>query len=724
MDPLTIVTVIRGLESQLTGLLGPAPAAGYVRARAAIAISDCAITRATEYYQQQKSVGNRQAAGYANTIPDPAALIKMIHQTALLDGPGLDLQSITAQWDLLGGKLECFGIDLAGPTEADAPAGASDWLTIAQMAASAAPLAQAVQAYWRSQAVNEPTAAAAATELDFHFRRGGFSRAGDRQLIANPYFAWGPQDAANLWYRGAVDGNGYSAILNAAGMSNAQDYAFQTALSVVLPPPPSIIGWASAGRLDDGLAGKWGLDDGGSGLAMARFISNAQGFGFPGPPLANTPAGNTDWVTLAYRAERPTIGVSQAIEMQRRFRPGLADPLASVVDGVPAWSAEDTSDMIALEGYSGVQAQYLAGLVTEPINVRIIQTVILEALKHPAVAAAAQAAYPDGTDWVVGAYLDHGFSPAVAQLAADGIRAKAADEYNAELIENQKALRKQARDQAAKSYAAGTLMTDAAIAGMTDEFFTPGMAVQLLNIIDAEVKAAQTENVVGVIRESYLSGKITGDQVIVQLDLAGVTPARQVIYLQEWVWSKTDKVRTLETSQILQALKAGLMTPAIATLRLTNLGWTGTDALVEIAQVEQEISNAQAKSAQTAASKLSASEARATRAADVAAKAAAAASAKAAKEAAKTADEVALAAAEQAKAANTYGGKANADLDDYTKALAAGDVAKQNEYIDKAAAAYATWLISQAKLRQESPDVEKAIGPGSTASIPVPPAGA
>jgi hypothetical protein len=162
----------------------------------------------------------------------------------------------------------------------------------------------------------------------------------------------------------------------------------------------------------------------------------------------------------------------------------------------------------------------------------------------------------------------------------------------------------------------------------------------------------------------------------------------------------------------------------MAQVRLTNLGWTGTDALVEIALAEQEISSAAAKSAQTAASKLSASEARATRAADAATKASAAATAKAEKLAAKTADEVALAAAEQSKAANTYGGKANADLDAYNKAVAAGDVAKQNAEIDKAAAAYAAWLIAQAKLRQESPDVQKAIGPGSTASIPVPPASA
>ena len=451
-------------------------------------------------YKRDAAITQNQ--GTPNLLPSPDHLIQRYNQQPV---PNLG-------W--LGLSLAKHGIDL----------GRSAWLPLVQMSYTAAPLDAYLRAYYRhtnnGQLVPDGAGGNAGGTIQQRFRRDGVSRAQDQELLLSPPFAWGPAAARQLKWLGLVDQPTYLQMLSAAGCPRADDQGFLDTALQWLPDAGTLSLWAQRDIWDDALAGRLALDEAYNESPVAVFFAKKSGVEADTPALPNQPAGNTNWFQLACRAGVPLPGFGEAAEMQRRLRDDGTGSGLSVTGDAPAWTAADTRDILTAAGYTRPIVESLMGLVTQPINVRIIQTVLLEALKHPDVAAAAQAAYPDGTDWVLSAYLDHGFSPAVSALAASGIRAKANDEANAELIENQKALRTLSRTIAEKAYAAGTLDTGAAIAAMTDQFFTAGMAATALSLIDLEVKAAATENIVGVIRESYLSGKITGDQVIVQLSLA------------------------------------------------------------------------------------------------------------------------------------------------------------------------------------------------------------
>ena len=179
-------------------------------------------------------------------------------------------------------------------------------------------------------------------------------------------------------------------------------------------------------------------------------------------------------------------------------------------------------------------------------------------------------------------------------------------------------------------------MTQAAFIDLVpDDDFPPSLMSELAAVVDQEVSLELTKKVLAAVKESYLSGKITTGQAGVQLLTLGLTDARQIGLVQEWTWERGDRVRMLETGQILSALKSGLMTSAIAAQRLLNIGWTAPDAAIEIALAEHEASAALARSEAAAVSKSVSSTLRAQREAAAAQKLAATAAAKAAKAALK-----------------------------------------------------------------------------------------
>ena len=259
--------------------------------------------------------------------------------------------------------------------------------------------------------------------------------------------------------------------------------------------------------------------------------------------------------------------------------------------------------MLVVAGYTQPVIDRMMGLTQEPLNVRIINQVLLEILKHPNVAADAQAAFGVGVDWVKGSYLDHGFADAISTLAADALRARANDEYYAEREAERKRLRSLARAAAVADYRAGFIDSADASSRMIDEFFVLDMAHEELETVDAEVLTATREKIVASIKDAYMRGVLPLDQAAAQMELVPVMGPRWQIYQQEWTWERTERVRTLETGQILTAMKNGLLSSSVALARLRNLGWSNPDALTQIAEVEQTLAMSAAKTAAASASR-------------------------------------------------------------------------------------------------------------------------
>jgi hypothetical protein len=632
-------------------------------------------------------------------------------------------------WRWLQGRMRWNGIDMAVPLQEGASGvpvpGTTkeqlEWYRLVEMQCSSVPLASVIRDYWRGRVRNPDAPQVTDAELKYNISRAQFRRKADRDRVMNPFYPWSPSDALKLRWLGVIDNEEYTSLLNAGGIVRSRDATIFDAVSRRTPEPDGLLRWAMRGIWNDDLAGRYGLDDGFESSPVANFFAKAGGVGVDQPPLPGQPEGNANWAALTYRAQRPLPGFEPALQMQYRLRPSANDPAMSVVPGVATWGDANTRDMLRLEGFSETIINSLMGLADQPINIRIINEVLLEAVKHPNVAADAQAAFGDGVDWVKGAFLDHGFSDRTAQLAGDAIRAKADDQVHAEKLESQRELRKARRDVFLKRYAVGTINLADLRDAVAEDQFDRVMVAQAAGVIDLESDLAVTESHLAAIKEGYLSGKLSLDQVSAQMTALNLTDARKINYIQEWTWKRGDNQRMLSTGEILAAVKRGIMTPAVALTRLVNLGWTQPDALVEIAQVEQELAQASAHATSAAQAKAIAARLKAEREEASAARAAALASKRAATSAAKLASETADAPHEIAAAQASYDAAALLDRDAYTKAIGKGDADKAQAEIDKAIAAYQKLLKEQLALARESPEIAHEIP--RPAEVPIPQTG-
>jgi hypothetical protein len=703
------------------------------RARQLTAIMNRFASDPTEWLNQQGLLDRIRAVaaggGYAPVKMGVEQAIRAFNNYPWPRFDGDD-ESQKAFWLRLQSNLRTNGVDMALPwgVQPAVLAGTgttedrTEWLRLINMSSTAASLDQVLVDYYRSQPLDGNDKVVDEDELNFNLQRGQYRRRQDRERLLKPFFKWSNSDAYRAFRMGLLEPDNYTALLRAGGLVQPDDANLWTFLSQFVPDGEVLFGYTSRRLWDGDFANKWGLDRGSELWPVGKFFAGIQGLGGGQVRLPNQPDGESDWGKLAYRAARPVVDHQTARELQFRLRP---DPNAdgdSVIPGVPAWMPQDTIEHLQRQGWSDEYIERLMAVVPEPLNVRIINEVLTEALKHPAVAAQAQADFGEGVDWVQGAFLDHGFTEPVAALAASALRAKADDEANAERLESEKQLRAEHRAAVIESYKLGLINRVQAIAQLQGRFFTEAMAGDAIQLIDESFTATFTAGAVNEIEKAFLAGKINIGQVGAQFAALGIIPDRQANYVQRWVWAKNDDVRMASTGEIIAAAKAGLITGPTALTRLVNLGWTSPDAMLELAMAQHELAQAAIHTQASEAAKQIAAQQRAEAKVEAEAKAKAkveAAAAKAAKAAAAKAAGVPL---ESTIDQEKYSEAAEKALDAYNKAKAKGDDAKAQSEIDAAAAAYKEMLLHDLRLRQESPEVAKSVKAAPEIPVPSPPA--
>lgn len=710
--------LLKEIAAQLKSAIGPAPDALLAAGRAKIGLPDCSVVRRVEKYQQRISVANRLDRAYEPIEVGPGDLISLFNTSRLAEaGDGIVAVS-PAAWNWLEDRLANHGIDLAQPGEMDASPIAKDWRDIVRMSATAAPIDGLLRGFHRLKGREDEYAQKWRDELDFHFRRAGYSREDDRKLLLYPYMHYSIEESKRLKSLGLIDEAMMNNLINAAGASRSEDANFVKWLTTSLPSPDELTALAMRRVWDDDLVGKYGLDHLFERSTNAVWWAKRQGAGNMPGPLPGQPDGESDWLKLAMRNKVPLVDFSTSCELQNRLRPNPDNPGMSVVPGITAWTAENTKDMLAMSGYSPIVSSQLMALTENPINIRIVRSVLIETLKHPDLSAQADRLLGHKGDWVKGAFLDHGFSDEVSEVTAASIRQAAYDEANAETYGLLKKMREDNRESIKRRYELGMLSSENARAGLTDKFNTEAMAVQQLELIDDKIRTDFVQVATNEVKAAFLEGKLSVQQVGAQFQVLGINGARQAYYMQEWVWQKNDRQRMLATGEILTALRKGLFSPQVALARLVNVGWTAPDALVELTLVENEIALAAAHTINAEKAKIIAADQRAKKEASAKAKQDAAEKAKAASEAKKKADRLASVPLEQGMAADKYTATALLDLEAWKRANKAKNENKMNAEINKAAAAYKELLLKQLAISQLGSEAASEIEPVERIDVP------
>lgn len=744
-----------------------------------IGYNDVAQSRAVLYNQNRSST--LALPSLLQAIPGNDTTVRFSVEQAIRYFHSLDWslawgdgQQLQQKWLRLLRHLSYNGVRSAYPGTDSTTREDFEWKRLIELSAHAAPLGSVIKDYYRSLALDPGRRPATEDDLKFTFERSQVSRQEDRDRFLRPFVAWSIADVVRLRWMGFINEEQEDLILKSIGCVHAEDRRLMDGLSKQFPAASQLLGWSQLNLWDEDFAAKYDLDAGLDRSPVATFFSKVQGVGRGEGPLREQPEGEADWIKLAYRAGRKMPNLSEAIQMQWRLRPSGEDDGMSVIAGSPEWTRDDTIELLEHSGYSRPVVDRLIGLSQQPLQVRMIQTILHEAMVNPEIAAEVQEHFGAGRDWVEATYLDHGHLPVISKMSALAMRARVQREIDAEKEANEKSIRSASRRAAEDLYRAGSVTREEFLVMVLDRFFGPQLARDLADIVDkeerakldtkeygqkvssleksfevgrisrqefiersingmvtrerAESRADRVVNDIDVaianrqvksIHESWMGGTLNADQVVAALRAVGIVDDRIQTYIVEWTWERTEKHRMLTTSEILSAVKAGLMATPVALLRLGNLGWNTADAMVELAMVEREMATSAARAESAAQAKAQRDMATAARTAERTRKSAAAGLAKAAKAARKRTFQQTIDYHARILSASEYARAAHNSNDAFAVAAKAGNEDKMQAALEAEIAAYEKHLIDQIKMVERAqelgyaaPEIDQSRDPG------------
>lgn len=719
-------------------------------------ITSSLVSSATSEFATRTGVGSlghkrlisiEQNRALANMIPTAAELIERFWQRPFSNG-----QPTPASRQWLGRALLDHGISNGDQT----------WNSIIEFSNSVAPMRDFLAAYFRGLTYMGGGRIVGADGIDSvlerRLQRDMLQDRVTRELLLRPPWHFSASDAFRLTRSGLVSAEEGVGLLSAAGAVRVEDRDLllklvshlgvndvlrlywrgeineadargRMALAGVVDPgiqvdllrlawntgSPGLIAEAMTRRSwDEAYATKWQLDEGLNESPAGRYWLNAHGLNGATGALPGANGNPADWAKLEWRATRRLPTIAEAVTMQRRLRPRGDGTGLSVLDQFPEWTADDTRETLKRHGFTAPFVDHLMSLVHEPIQQRVINWVLVQALKHNEVAQAATNAFGQGVDWVEYAFLDQGHRPQIAKLISAAIRSRADDTVNAERDQNQKAQRTEARRQAIREYRTGMIDRNNARALMQDAYFTGAMADKEIDLIDRDFGAALVEEQIKAIKKAFLSGKVSAPEAQAQLAGIGIQGNRQQQYIYLWVWERTEDVRMLNTSEVLSMLRKGLVTPAEAQSRLTNMGWVNSDALLEVAMVEREMVLADARAKAIAVTKATMEARRIATEKKRALTAAEKQAEKNAKAAHKLTLQTATAIHRKLMNQSSYYRDVHNSNSAYANAEKVGDDEKMQAELQRQIAAYNKWLIQQIELAGQAPEVANIVAPIET----------
>jgi hypothetical protein len=125
-------------------------------------------------------------------------------------------------------------------------------------------------------------------------------------------------------------------------------------------------------------------------------------------------------------------------------------------------------------------------------------------------------------------------------------------------------------------------------------------ATAVVSVTLAAVHARHVAAITGSIRKAYESGALSRPSASGQLARIGIVSTAIAEYLNTWDAEIGPSHHADTAQQILGHVGTGLVTPAQARARLTNLGWNGMDAAIELKRAEVALVKGQRAAARAA----------------------------------------------------------------------------------------------------------------------------
>lgn len=284
---------------------------------------------------------------------------------------------------------------------------------------------------------------------------------------------------------------------------------------------------------------------------------------------------SVNWPLAYWIAHWRTMSPTEAYRAVHLLRPDRLWRYQDIAPGVTPFQVADLRAVLKVADYPQPIRNWLAAIAFNPLRLTDIRASYQEGLRN--------------RQWVVDQLLDRGYVRDDANSVADlwGQRNRI---DRRRLIRNQIANSTRALiREILGGYYDGLVPRADAIQRLQDVGFTAGNAGRMLDVEDSRLLRKWIRTFLASMRRHYLSGALNQGDLLAGLRAARISDARALQYVRQWTSELTTERKTLSTSQIAQAVAAGLLTPAMALVRLGNLGWPAPDAALLLAKAEQQL---------------------------------------------------------------------------------------------------------------------------------------
>jgi hypothetical protein len=201
----------------------------------------------------------------------------------------------------------------------------------------------------------------------------------------------------------------------------------------------------------------------------------------------------------------------------------------------------------------------------------------------------------------------YGLTPAQVNDVAQGVAAEnqatvARDNYQQTLGFHKQAVSEQV-NLIKEQYYNGLTSDTQAFGYLVSAGVSSGDATAILGTISGRIHLEECIAITKLVRREWSVGALTTTQAGASLVTAGISPQKVAGILSLWQAELPPNHHAETAQEILGWVAKGLMTPKDAQVRLTNLGWSGLDESLALAQAESVLAGSKAKAATAANSK-------------------------------------------------------------------------------------------------------------------------
>lgn len=394
------------------------------------------------------------------------------------------------------------------------------------------------------------------------------------------------------WYWRAADDHEreekWSAYLRASGWTDPRAVEMMMRAMRPMPGFGDLVSLAVREVWDEGVVRRWGYDA--EFPYPLQYWGEQQGWNWGratvGPDGTRYPS--VPWPKAHWRAHWRPMALDHAYRAFQRFRPERMYRYRDRFPNIQPFTAQLLNDVIKVADYPVATRDWLAALAQPVMPIMGVRQLYRYGLRN--------------REWARQQLLDRGYVGEDADAMLDLLGADEQIQVQRSYRTTQIAVARETVTELRRAYRMGAIDQAALAARLHGLGFPATFPARVAALEDARAARENLTVFIRGVRRSYLTGALSDQEVALSLSAARIAPAAQARYLRLWQSELGVERRSLSTQQIVAAVAAGALLPAVAAVRLGRLGWTAPDAALLLQEAVAKLTRAQAAAAARATS--------------------------------------------------------------------------------------------------------------------------